>query len=473
MGRVIVNNGTEAACLTYKGLLGEIVYDTDNKSLRVYDGESPGGFIINPSFISKTYDKLNSIDASIRDVKTIIADSEKSFAESITELSSSFENNLAYEIKKLRVETTANYALASSFELLKAQYQTNFNNVSQDVVAALTSTDEVDSLSDGKIVIFFAAENAPTTGMSVGDIWIRTDDNNKSYRYFDNIWSVDEDKRIATGILAIVTSTDIALGKITAFVSTIAPSIGMVDRDIWFDIDDNYKMYRYSGASWQAIGRIATTEALISNEQIARANADSALASSINTVSSTVNGHTTTITQHTESINGMSGKWGVTIDGGGTITGIQLIGGLGSVGSFIINADVIINGTLTTGKIADNAVTGMVGVFTAAMVYVSPHTVQQLYISTTGRPVLIHYTFTVSVNLGPTSFIRARWILYRDGVIIIDKYDNAWGNPGYVGEVTISGSFVDYPGAGTHHYWIDTDFYSTLNASMAAIELKK
>jgi len=90
--------------------------------------------------------------------------------------------------------------------------------------------------------------------------------------------------------------------------------------------------------------------AAISTEQTARADADSALASSISTVSTTVSGHTTSITEITQSIDGIEGKWGVSIDAGGNVTGIELIGGSES-GLFKIDADVLVNGTLTADKI--------------------------------------------------------------------------------------------------------------------------
>lgn len=68
-------------------------------------------------------------------------------------------------------------------------------------------------------------------------------------------------------------------------------------------------------------------------EQQARASADSALASSVSTLTTTLNGHTTTISVLTESVDGIEGKHGVTIDANGYETGWELIGGTTSGGA--------------------------------------------------------------------------------------------------------------------------------------------
>ena len=67
------------------------------------------------------------------------------------------------------------------------------------------------------------------------------------------------------------------------------------------------------------------------------ANSTSSFASSIQTLSSTVNTLSNTITIFSSTINGITGKYGVTISGD-AITGFQLLGG-GSTSSFIINAN--------------------------------------------------------------------------------------------------------------------------------------
>ena len=61
-------------------------------------------------------------------------------------------------------------------------------------------------------------------------------------------------------------------------------------------------------------------------------------ASNISTINTTVNGHTTSIQTNATSINGIEGRYGVTIDNNGALTGFQLLSGASS-SSFIINAN--------------------------------------------------------------------------------------------------------------------------------------
>lgn len=80
------------------------------------------------------------------------------------------------------------------------------------------------------------------------------------------------------------------------------------------------------------------TKSGVTQEITAIAGPDSALAQSIASVSSTVNDQSLTIDTIAESIDGIEGRWGVSIDGGNRVTGIQLIGGETS-SSFIIRAN--------------------------------------------------------------------------------------------------------------------------------------
>lgn len=91
---------------------------------------------------------------------------------------------------------------------------------------------------------------------------------------------------------SIGTVSAVANAKNKTYYQTAAPSSGMTAGDLWFDTDDNNKTYRYSGSAWvlAADARIATNAAAIVAEQTARADAVSALASDITTVQAYVNG---------------------------------------------------------------------------------------------------------------------------------------------------------------------------------------
>ena len=81
----------------------------------------------------------------------------------------------------------------------------------------------------------FAQTTAPTTGMTLGDTWIDTDDSNKIYIYSGTAWMEQ------------------GAGGSSNFLQASAPTTGMQAGDIWIDSDDNYKQYRYNGTSWVLI----------------------------------------------------------------------------------------------------------------------------------------------------------------------------------------------------------------------------
>ncbi len=119
-----------------------------------------------------------------------------------------------------------------------------------------------------------------------------------------------------------------------------APTTGMSAGDLWFDSDNNNKAYRYSGSSWVATEdtRIATNTAAIQTEQTARANADSALASSVSTLQTTVGNNTSAIQTIDSSVDGIKSKHAVKIDTNGYVTGYELIG-TGASSSMVFHVD--------------------------------------------------------------------------------------------------------------------------------------
>ena len=104
---------------------------------------------------------------------------------------------------------------------------------------------------------------------------------------------VSADNALAQQIQQLVVSGSSA---ITTYAQTTAPSPANIG-DIWFDTDDNNKVYRYSGSAWVAVDDLRTVAntAAISTEQTVRLNADNALASSITSLTSLVNTNQSTL----------------------------------------------------------------------------------------------------------------------------------------------------------------------------------
>jgi hypothetical protein len=102
-----------------------------------------------------------------------------------------------------------------------------------------------------------------------------------------------------------------------------------------------------------------TLNAAITNESSVRSTQDTAFTNSLATLTATVNGHTASITTAQTAIATIDGhltaSWGVTLDVNNRVTGIRLLSD-GTTGVFAINADVLVDGSLTAQKIQAGAV---------------------------------------------------------------------------------------------------------------------
>ena len=87
--------------------------------------------------------------------------------------------------------------------------------------------------------------SAPTGGTySVGDLWIDIDDGNKLYSWSGSAWVDRQDTDIAF-------AQTTANGKNTIYRQTTTPTGGTyTSGDLWFDTDDNNKIYRFNGTNW-------------------------------------------------------------------------------------------------------------------------------------------------------------------------------------------------------------------------------
>ena len=116
---------------------------------------------------------------------------------------------------------------------------------------------DAEAAADGKIVTFFQA--SPPTAGEIGDIWFDTDDSNKMYRWSGSAWVLARDTGITTAISTASDALATADGKVTSFFQTSEPTAEAVG-DLWFDTDDNNKLYRWSGSAW-----VLSTDARVTN----------------------------------------------------------------------------------------------------------------------------------------------------------------------------------------------------------------
>jgi len=133
-----------------------------------------------------------------------------------------------------------------------------------DIQQALADAATALEVADGEIVGFYQ-DTEPTSGMSFGDVWIDTDgasplDSSCIYRYEDAdggsqgtlAWRSAPTNAVGLVYLNAAEAQATADGKVTTFYQTSAPTAEGVG-DLWVDTDDDNKLYRWSGSSWQAV----------------------------------------------------------------------------------------------------------------------------------------------------------------------------------------------------------------------------
>lgn len=175
-----------------------------------------------------------------------------------------------------------------------------------DASEALALAKQAQQAADTKKRIFVST---PTPPYDIGDLWVQgstgdilkcksskasgnysdadwekaskyTDDTkaNEAKTAADNASSKAE-QAIANASNALTTAN----GKNKVFHQITAPTSGMAIDDIWFDTDDGYQMYRYSGTKWvvEQFGESAIADASIGNAKIKDASIDDAKISTL------------------------------------------------------------------------------------------------------------------------------------------------------------------------------------------------
>lgn len=130
---------------------------------------------------------------------------------------------------------------------LAAAAQAAAEAASDDAAAAAGLASLAKNTADSAVVVY-RQTSMPTGGAyGLNDLWIDTSPTggNKLYAWTGGAWSLVDDQRIATAL-----ST--AQGKTTVFAQTSAPSTtGRTVGDQWIDTDDGNKVYVWTG-SWTA-----------------------------------------------------------------------------------------------------------------------------------------------------------------------------------------------------------------------------
>ena len=191
------------------------------------------------------------------------------------------ENNLPHFGTVYNEDKTPVPALLISWNKVKKVYEIYFNGIVQfnhvkdeatgDTLAAVmgevqSSLTGLEETNDG-VVHGFYQNNAPTSGMSYGDWWVKTNVNPlQAYRYEGtggkNVgtlsWKLNTDNPVGKAYIAGATAEAAVDGKISTWYQTATPTISdsnpslAHNGDIWVNLS-NSKQYVANGNTWKLV----------------------------------------------------------------------------------------------------------------------------------------------------------------------------------------------------------------------------
>lgn len=192
----------------------------------------------NKALISQTQQTLITIDGKVTDNEKEIGDN----AESIQVVTT--------RIDKQQSEIDSNKATITSQSQTIIKIDGKVKDNTAEVAKAISSASNAQATADGKIDTFF--QGSHPANASEGDIWFDTSDGNKQYVYHNGGWVVAQDTEIGDAIKAAASAQATADGKIETFYQPSEPQ-GVSLGDLWVDTDDKNRLYRWNGSQWADI----------------------------------------------------------------------------------------------------------------------------------------------------------------------------------------------------------------------------
>ena len=245
--------------------------------------------------------------AAIATETTARADGDSALASQITTLATTVDGHTSAITTEQTTRANADSALSSQITTLTSSVNSNAAAISSE---ATTRANADSALSSQITTVATSASN--NAAAITAETTART----------------NADSALSTSITNLTSTVGT---KNKTYSQTTAPASGMGTGDIWFDTDDNNRIYRYNGSAWVVAenGNIPSlVQAAINSEITTRANADTAEANARLALQSTVDGHTTAISTETSTRATQTGelyaKYTVKIDTNGYVSGFGL-----------------------------------------------------------------------------------------------------------------------------------------------------
>ena len=143
-----------------------------------------------------------------------------------------------------------------------------FQTTTDTTFATASSLQTLSSTVDTKPRIFRQDAQPTTSGVPANSLWYDTNDNNKLYVLVSSTWTATVDGTIATAQQSANNAQSTANGRPKVFRQTSAPSTSEPASSIWYDTDDDNKIYILVSGTWTATddARIATNSASITSQ---------------------------------------------------------------------------------------------------------------------------------------------------------------------------------------------------------------
>lgn len=122
-----------------------------------------------------------------------------------------------------------------------------------EIASAASAASAAQSTANKKITTY-CQDESPKSDMASGDLWIKTKDNvNTLHRWNGKQWVQLQDAGIGKAQSAASSAQSIAKGKITTFCQGSPAPTAISVGDLWINTEDKNKLSRWNGTSWVAI----------------------------------------------------------------------------------------------------------------------------------------------------------------------------------------------------------------------------
>lgn len=304
-----------------------------------------------------------AIAAARQEITAQVVSATEAFATSILALVARIANNEASFVSEQLARVTAEESIVASVQALESEFETETASLSAAIInEQIARTDAVQSLATSITNL-----NASFTGALSAEATART--NAIAAEATTRAQAISNEATARAGAISTLTNgLDNAIGRLdaeelarlqgdqaeadaraAALTAEANARIAAIQaeanaRGTALTAEENARIAAINAEREARESAVTTLTASISNEAIARANADGALAGQISTLNTTVGNQSATLSTFAQSISGLQNRWGVRLDNNGRITGFVLNGSnQGGNADFVVDSFRIIH----------------------------------------------------------------------------------------------------------------------------------